>query len=102
MKAVKVQYTVRPEYVEQNKANIQKVMEFLKQNPITNMQYASFTLADDQTFVHINMAPDQATMDKLQDVEAFKEFRMALKASEPLSPPKSEDLNLVAAGFELR
>jgi len=101
MKAVKVQYTVKPEYVEQNKANIRKVMEVIKANPIVGMQYASFTLDDGQTFVHINMAKDQETMSRLTEVQEFEDFRMALKASEPLSPPKSENLDLVAAGFEI-
>lgn len=101
MKAVRVKYTVKPEYVETNKANIRKVMDALKSNPIEGMQYASFTLDDGETFVHINMAEDQATLDKLQEVEAFNEFRTQLKASGPVSPPQSENLNLVAAGFEL-
>lgn len=101
MKAVRVQYTVKPEYVDTNKTNIQKVMDHLKTNPIEGMQYASFVLDDGQTFVHINMAKDQATMDKLQEVDVFNDFRMQLKASGPISPPQSENLNLVAAGFEL-
>lgn len=101
MKAVKVQYTVKPEYVAQNKANIQKVMDALKANPIEGMHYASFTLDDGQTFVHINMAKDSETMSKLQEVQEFSEFRKALKASGPLSPPKQDALNLVAAGFEI-
>ncbi len=101
MKAVRVQYTVRSEYVETNKANIKKVMDVLKANPIRGMQYASFTLDDGQTFVHINMAEDQETLDKLQEVEEFNDFRSQLKASGPVSPPQSENLNLVAAGFEL-
>lgn len=103
MKAVKVQYTVIPEYVEENKRNIQKVMDVLKAKPIEGMQYASYT--DDEnpnTFIHINMARDAETMSKLNDVKEFAEFRMALKASQPLSPPKQTTLNLVAAGFELR
>lgn len=101
MKAVRVQYTVKPEYVEQNKTNIRKVMESLRANPIKGMQYTSFMLDDGQTFVHINMAKDEETMNKLQKVAVFDEFRMALKASGPVSPPKSENLNLVDAGFEL-
>ncbi len=101
MKAVRVQYTVKPEYVETNKANIRKVMDKLKENPISGMQYASFTLDDGQTFVHINMAEDQDTLNKLQEVEEFNQFRAALKASEPISPPQSENLNLIAAGFDL-
>ena len=101
MKAVKVQYTVKPEYVEINKANILKVMRKLKENPIPGMQYASFTLDDGQSFVHINMAQDQETMSKLSEMEEFKTFQVELKASGPVSPPKAENLNLVGAGFEL-
>ena len=101
MKAVKVQYTVKPEYTEQNKANIRKVMEAIKANPIEGMLYSSYTLEDGQTFVHINIAKDDATMAKLNDVQEFNDFRKALKASEPIAPPKSTKLNQVAAGFEL-
>ena len=101
MKAVKVTYTVKPEYVDQNKANIRKVMEAIRTNPIPGMRYASFTLDDGRTFVHINMAKDEETLARLGELKEFEEFRMALVASEPISPPDSENLNLVAAGFDL-
>ncbi len=102
MKAVKVQYTVQAEYVEQNKVNIQKVMEALKTNPIEGMQYSSFTDdAQPNTFVHINMAKNEKIMSKLNELAEFKAFRMALKASQPLSPPKQTTLNLVGTGFEI-
>lgn len=101
MKAVKVQYTVKPEFVEQNKANIRRVMEAIRSQPVPGMHYASFTLDDGQTFVHINMAKDGDTMSKLNDFPEFGEFRKALKESGPLSPPKADDLTLVGAGFEL-
>ena len=101
MNAVKVQYTVKPEFVEQNKANIRKVMDAIRANPIPGMQYSSFILDDGQTFVHINMAVNQETLDKIGEVGEFGEFRTALQASGPLSPPASENLSLVSAGFEL-
>ncbi len=102
MKAVKVQYTVQPEYAEENKKNIQKVMEAIKANPIPGMQYSSYTDKDDpNTFIHINMAKDDETMSKLNEVEEFTAFRMALKASKPVSPPKQTTLNLVASGFNI-
>jgi len=101
MKAVKVQYTVKPEYAEQNKVNIQKVMDVLKSNPIEGMLYSSYTLDDGQTFVHINIAKDDATMAKLNEVQEFNDFRKALKESEPISSPESTNLNPVAAGFNL-
>lgn len=102
MKAVKVQYTVKPEFVEENKNNIQKVMSALNANPIVGMQYSSYT--DDEnpnTFIHINMAKDGETMSKLNDLKEFAEFRMALKTSQPVSPPKQTKLNFVGAGFSI-
>ena len=101
MKAVKVQYVVKPEYVNQNKANIKMVMDKLKSDPIEGMLYSSYTLDDGQTFVHINICKDEETMNKLNDVPEFAEFRKALKESVPIEPPKSTNLEPVAAGFEL-
>jgi quinol monooxygenase YgiN len=102
MKAVKVQYTVQPEYAEQNKRNVEKVMAHLRQNPIEGMQYSTFTDQDDpNTFIHINFAKDAETLSKLSEVAAFNEFRMALKASGPVSPPKQTTLNLVDMAFDL-
>jgi hypothetical protein len=46
------------------------------------------------------MARDEAIMAKLNDVPEFLAFRKALKASGPLSPPRSTKLNLIGAGFE--
>jgi hypothetical protein len=101
MKAVKVEYTVKPGYVEQNKANIQKVMDQLKLNPIKGMQYSTYTTGEGNTFVHINMAKDDETLAKLNDITEFNDFRKALMASEPLTSPQTTKLNLVAAGFDL-
>ena len=101
MKAVKVQYTVKPEYVDHNKANIKKVMDKLKVDPIEGMLYSSYTLEDGQTFVHINIARDEETMNKLNEIQEFNDFRKALKESVLIDPPKSTNLELVAAGFEL-
>lgn len=102
MKAVKVEYTVRPEFVEENKRNIKKVMDALRSNPIQGMQYSSYTDQDNpNTFIHINMAIDGETMSKLNEIVAFTEFRMALKASSPISPPVQTKLDIVSAGFQI-
>jgi quinol monooxygenase YgiN len=102
MKAVKVTYSVKPEYVEENKKNIRKVMDALKANPIKGMLYSSFT--DDEnpnTFIHINMATDDNVMRKINGIQEFKDFQQALKTSRPISPPKATKLKLVGAGFNL-
>jgi hypothetical protein len=101
MKAVKVEYVVQEEYAAQNKENIQRVMNRLKSNPIEGMLYSTYVLEDGVSFVHINIARDEETMAKLQEVEEFNNFRAALKASQPVQPPKQTKLELVGAGFEL-
>ena len=89
MKTVRVQYTVQQASVEQKKKNIQAVMDALKENPIEGMYYSSYQLADGNSFMHVNMAKDDETMSKLNDVEAFTSFRTQLKASKPTSPPNA-------------
>jgi len=101
MKAVRVKYTVKSEYIEQNKANIKAVMDALRANPIEGMHYSTHQLDDSNTFIHINMAKDAETMAKLNDIEAFKNFRMGLKASDPVSPPESQNLHLVDSNWDL-
>lgn len=102
MKAVKVQYTVKPEYVEQNKRNIQRAMDAIKANPIEGMYYSSYTDKDNpNTFIHINMAKDAGTMGKLEVVKEFNEFRKALMESGPVDPPQLTTLDYVGAGFEM-
>ena len=102
MKAVIVQYKVRPEYVEQNKINIQNVANELLENPIQGMFYSAYNLEEDpQSFVHINICTDGETMSKINNVKSFQEFRNGLKASNPESPPRAMRLINIAAGFTI-
>ena len=101
MKAVQVRYKVKPEYVEQNKANIRRVMDRLKESPVEGMSYSSHTLDDGQTFVHINIAKDQETLARLNQIEEFQSFRSSLLASKPIEPPTQTPMNPVGVGFEL-
>lgn len=101
MKAVKVEYKVQEHFVEQNKANIRKVMDKLKSDPIDGMLYSTYILEDGQSFLHINIARDQDTLSKLGELEEFHEFRAQLKSSEPINPPQATPLNPVGAGFNL-
>lgn len=40
-------------------------------------------------------------MSKLSELDEFNQFRASLKASVPVAPPKSTQLNQVGASFEL-
>lgn len=100
MKAVRVQYTVKPEYVEQNKANVQGVMDDLRNNPIEGMRYSTFYLGEG-SFMHLNVCNDQETMSLLGERDSFKHFRSGLKASGPVSPPKAEPMNYVGSSYDI-
>ncbi len=101
MRAVRVQYTVRPEFVEENKKNIRAVMESLKRHPVEGMYYATYQLPDGNSFMHVNIAKDEETMSRLNEVEAFGTFRKALKESNPLQPPKAEKLEVVGSSWNI-
>jgi quinol monooxygenase YgiN len=101
MKAVKVQYTVKPEYADTNKRNIRKVMEDLQEIANPGIRYSSFVLDDGKTFVHFGVYSDQAAMDVLNNLPSFQFFRDQLKASGPDAPPNADDLNLVDSSYEI-
>ena len=100
MQAVKVQYTVQPSFADTNAANIKMLMNALKAKPIEGVNYAVFRLDDNQTFVHIVVAQNEAARLALTNLPEFKAFQTALKESRPISPPLAEEWNVVGASFE--
>ena len=100
MKAVRVQYTVKPEYVDQNKANVKAVMDDLRNNPINGMHYATYYLGDGR-FMHVNVVRDGDTASLLGQRDSFNYFRNELKSSGPIEPPKSEDIDVVGSNTDL-
>ena len=96
MKAIRVQYTVQPDYVETNKRNIRQVMSDLRALGNPNIIYTTFLLEDGKTFMHQVYYPDDQP-NALNELPSFTKFRMDLKASQPEVPPNSENLSLVAA-----
>lgn len=97
MKTIRVQYTVKKEFVETNKANIQAVMDELRSQNNANVQYSAFLLEDGQTFMHFVVLKDEEAGTVVPGLQAFKAFQTALKASQPEVPPKSEVLDLVGS-----
>jgi len=99
MKVVKVEYQVKPEFVEQNKSNIQRVMKAIKKKNINNMLYSSYYLGDGK-FMHHNITT-AVDFSELTNVIEFKEFQQALKESEPIMKPVSSDLEVVGLSKEI-
>ena len=101
MKTIRVHYTVRSEYVEQNKRNIKAVMDTLRAVPIAGIRYITFQLPDGNTFMHLNLAQNEEALAAFRALASFKQFQKELKASQPISPPKAEELLMVGAGYEV-
>ena len=100
MKAVKVEYTVKPEYVSTNKANIQKVMDELRSLGDTGTLYSTYIKEDGVSFVHFSIHRGEENI--IPTLAAFKAFSTQLKA-EGLAgeTPKALKLEMVARSFDL-
>jgi hypothetical protein len=99
--AVKVQYTVKAEYVETNKKNIARVMSDLREVNSPDIRYSVFLLDDGKTFLHLVMRANDEAGSILSNLEAFRDFQRQLRNSEPESPPKAEDLTLVDTNWDV-
>ena len=101
MNAVKVEYTVKEAYVETNKANIAKVMAAVRKLNNPDLKYCTFLLDDGVTFVHLALRANEAANAILGEMPEFQSFQQQLRASEPVSPPKPTNLNLVDSGWPI-
>jgi hypothetical protein len=95
MNAVKVQYKVKKEFVETNKANIRQVMNDLREIDSQKIIYSAFLLDDGQSFVHFVVRVDDDAQKIVSDLPSFQEFQRQLKESGPENPPQAENLTLV-------
>jgi hypothetical protein len=101
MKIVKVIYTTKPEYADQNMGNIKVVMHELQKLNNPAIFYNVCLGADGKTFTHtafFNVDEDQKI---LLDLPAFKHFQAQLTASGLEVPPKQEFLTLVGASKDM-
>lgn len=101
MKVVRVKYKVQDSFADTNAANIRRVMDALKANPIDGVTYFAYRLDDGVTFIHIVVTRDDAAQEKIPELNEFKAFQSALKESQPVSPPKPEEHELIGAGFDV-
>lgn len=97
MKIVKVIYTAKDEFVEQNKINIKKVMEDLKKINNPEIRYEALVAADGKSFTHFAFFQSDEAHQVLNGLDSFKYFQEQLKAKGLESPPKQELLTLVGS-----
>src|ERR1043165_721122 len=94
MKVTPVQYTVRSDFVAENRANIASVRQELCALGNSGVRYAVYLLGDGKTFMHL-VHQNSAEAEQLPtSLSAFKHFQTRLKENLEV-PPKIETLTLV-------
>lgn len=100
MIAVIVTYTVKPEYVEQNKQHIQQFLKDFKELDTSGFEYNVYTKDDNLTFVHHSIYRDEKIQTEVLNVPSFKEFQRLRDESGLNDSHKVEVLNLVGSTNE--
>jgi hypothetical protein len=95
MKIVKVIYTAKPDYVEQNKTNIKAVMNDLQQSVTPGIFYTVCLSSDGKSFIHTAYFKSEEDQKSLNDLASFKYFQEQLKSNGLEKPPIQELLTLV-------
>jgi hypothetical protein len=72
---VLVSYTVKPEFVSENKNNIQSFLNDFKTLDQTKFEYKVFVKEDGVTFVHFSNYENEEVQNEVLNIPSFKEFQ---------------------------
>jgi hypothetical protein len=97
MKIVKVIYTAKTEYTDQNVTNIKAVMNVLKGVRYSGIFYHVCLSADGKTFTHTAFFKSDEDQKLLNELDSFRIFQERLKSGGLEIPPKQELMTLVGA-----
>jgi hypothetical protein len=95
VKITRHRYTVKPEFVEQNRRNIGAFIAALTAASVPGLSYRVFLEEDGQTFLHLVTSADDPTA-VITGLPSFKTFQAELVASEPIQRADKVDMSLVA------
>lgn len=101
MITVKVTYTVKPDFVEANRENINKFLSDFKQLDPTEFRYNIYLKEDGVTFVHFSTYKNEEIQKQILNTPSFKSFQDQRDISGLNDTPKVEILNHVGSSFEL-
>jgi hypothetical protein len=101
MKIVKVTYTSKAGYAEQNQENIKNVMADLQKVNHQGINYNACLGADGKTFIHTAFFKSVEDQKLLNELPSFKYFQEQLKAGGLEVPPKQELLTLVGSSMNI-
>ncbi len=101
MIAVKVSYTVKAEFVNKNKQNINEFLADFKKLVTSNFMYNIFLQEDGLTFLHISMYEDEAVQNQVLNVPSFLKFQQERDESGLTTSPKIESMTFIGSSLGL-
>jgi hypothetical protein len=96
MRITRHRYRVKPEYVAQNRRNLDEFIAALTAASVPGLSYRVFLEEDGQTFLHLVTSQGDPSA-VITGLPSFKKFQSELLASEPLQEPDQVGMSLVAA-----
>ncbi|MBO9561193.1 MAG: hypothetical protein J7621_00410 [Niastella sp.] len=100
MITVKVTYTVKDTFAQQNKENINTFMKDFKTLG-DDFRYTVLIQKDGKTFVHLSQYKNEAIQKQLLEVPSFKSFQQQRDESGLESEPRIEVLDLLTASHDV-
>lgn len=101
MITVKVTYTVKPEFVEENKENINRFLsDFKKLNP-SEFRYNVYLQEDGITFLHFSTYKNEEIQKQILNIPSFTSFQEQRDKSGLDNTHNVEVLNYVGSSFEV-
>ena len=99
MKITRHRYTVKPEFVEQNRQNLAEFIAALTAISTPGLSYRVFLEEDGQTFLHLVASEDDPSA-VITGLPSFKKFQSELLASDPVLRPDQVSMSLIATSGE--
>lgn len=90
-----VTYKIKAEFVERNKANIEKFIKDFEELDSSEFQYNVFTKQDGLTFVHHSIYKNERIQKDLLSVPSFMEFQKQRDEIGLDGKPQIEFVNLI-------
>ncbi|MFA6278111.1 MAG: hypothetical protein WC622_15285 [Pedobacter sp.] len=101
MISVKVSYTVKPEFVAQNKQNISVFLSDFKKLVDKSFLYNVYLEEDGLSFLHVSMYENEEVQQQILTIPSFLQFQKERDESGLNDAPKIEVLTLIGSSLRL-
>ncbi len=101
MISVKVSYTVKPEFVDQNRNNISVFLTDFKKLNTLNFLYNVYLQEDGLTFLHVSMYENEEVQNQILNVASFLNFQKERDESGLNASAQIESLQLIGSSLSL-